>query len=318
MSTAALITHQARYRLVLISGPEKGTTYQLLSPQISIGRSEENDIILKDPRCSRKHAVLEITDEGVEVTDVSQKNAITFNKQKRDKALLTHGAVFTIGSTEIRLEMSAPQSVPQTIPSSDMISEATSIAFAPAKSPPQRPRTARAPRKNMTFYYIVIGLVLLGLWLFWPTKKKVKDDVPIQTDESVDSTIQDFRSKQQMLKKQMNTSPQYKEAQSLYLQGFRDYRKGQYGRAIEEFRAALSIYPDHALATRYLKMARKQLDETVQMSMIEGRQYRERNMFKRCVASFDIAMTLLGDPNNRIFKEAKEIRDECALHLGEE
>jgi len=311
MSAQALPSHRAQFRVVILNGPDKGTSYQLLSDEVSIGRGHDNDIVVNDSRCSRKHAVLTLTDEGVEISDLSNKNQITFNEQKRERALLTNGSVFTLGITQFRLE-TTESALPKPVPISP---EATRVMPFPTIPQPIPTRPPRGPKRNMTFYYLIVGIALGLGWLLWPSHKPPAENTPVQSDDQIESTIQDFRSKEEILRKQINDSPQYKEAQALYLQGFRDYRKGQFELAIEEFRAALSIYPDHQLANRYLKLARRRLDEEIQQSIIEGRQFRERNMFRRCVASFDIAMSFLKDPNNLTYREAKEMRDECALHL---
>src|SRR4051812_47936351 len=104
MTTKGVIT-KPQFRILIVSGPDKGTAYQLISSQIRIGREKDNDIIITDdPHLSRHHAMVNITDDQVEVIDVSQKNKITVNNEKLERAYLREGMTFMVGTTEMRLE----------------------------------------------------------------------------------------------------------------------------------------------------------------------------------------------------------------------
>ena len=62
-----------------------------------------------------------------------------------------------------------------------------------------------------------------------------------------------LREAAQMQRKN-NLTPTFeiRQAQENYIKGFRDFKKGQYERALESFQACLALYPDHiafAIAT---------------------------------------------------------------------
>ncbi len=334
MTTAPLLRPEFRFRIVIMNGPDKGTAYKLLANRVSLGRGDDNDIVINDPKCSRQHAVLEIQNGEVEIIDVSHKNMIMVDSQKFSQTKLTTGGTFTIGATNIRVELDAQddQQMDQFTASVAVPRPMASAPIAPLISMPQQaspnleptrvynkpnlgsPRKHKAKRSPT--FYVIVGLIgALIIWIVMSHGPHKPQDIPITTDAQVESTIKAFEKRDQELLRQTQLTPQQRQAQIYYLEGFRDYGKGQYGPAITEFRAALSMNPQYELAGRYLRMAQMQQDRMIQEDMIAGRQYHNRGSYQLCVASFDIVMTTLNDPNNLTYREAKAIRDECALRL---
>jgi len=68
---------------------------------LTLGRSNENDISVDDPEMSRKHAVLKRTREGCTVEDMGTSNGTAVNGQTVARAVLKHGDVVKIGEVEI-------------------------------------------------------------------------------------------------------------------------------------------------------------------------------------------------------------------------
>ena len=332
MNTATLMRPDSLYRIVILNGPDKGTSYKVLAGRVSLGRGHDNDVVINDPKCSRQHAILEIRNGEVEIIDVSHKNMIMVDSQKFSQTKLTTGGTFTIGATNIRVELD-PESrepddqtaaVPATRPLVAPVAsspaptrpafsrplDSTRIYNKPAPAP-RRPKPKRSP----TFYVILALIGALVIWIITSHSSRKSHEIPIATNAQVESTIKAFQKKDQELLRRTQLTPQEKQAQIYYLEGFRDFRKGQDGPAITEFRAALSMNPQFELASRYLRMAQMQQDRMIEEDMIAGRQYHDRGMYQLCVASFDIVMTTLNDPNNLTYREAKAIREECALRL---
>ena len=117
--------------------------------------------------------------------------------------------------------------------------------------------------------------------------------------------------KQQLLSGQ--NSMQYKAAQENYVKGFRDYRQGQYARAIQSFQAALSFYPNHELARKYILLAQRKFDEMVNYNMSQGRKYYQKQNYKMCQSAFANVMVMLKDSTKPKYIEAKQLFDECNL-----
>ena len=79
------------FRLVCLTGGNKGESYVLLGNRIVIGRSEKADIRLNDTKASREHA--EVTKVGNDwvATDLGSQNGIVVNDKKITQKALTEG-----------------------------------------------------------------------------------------------------------------------------------------------------------------------------------------------------------------------------------
>jgi adenylate cyclase len=60
----------------------KNFVFELIRPEITIGRELKNDLILDDPRVSRTHAIVRKTDAGVTLCDLGSGNGTFVNGQR--------------------------------------------------------------------------------------------------------------------------------------------------------------------------------------------------------------------------------------------
>lgn len=81
-----------------------------ISNDCTVGR-EGTEILLADPRCSRKHANLEVTEEGIYVHDLGSRNGIVVNGRKVLSVFLCPGDAMTIGATVLRVAKANDQVV---------------------------------------------------------------------------------------------------------------------------------------------------------------------------------------------------------------
>lgn len=100
----ALVEHFTRpVPSLLISGSDGAARrFELTSPSVSLGRGEDNDIVIEDPAISRRHLVFRQDAAGVSVEDCGSRNGTLFNGAPLTKAALTHGAEMQIGECLIR------------------------------------------------------------------------------------------------------------------------------------------------------------------------------------------------------------------------
>ena len=78
----------------------------LLGPQpLTVGRSNENDIPLADPRVSRFHVRFEAVDEGFRLVDVGSQNGTLRNGLRVRKAILVPGDVIKVGAATMVFEV---------------------------------------------------------------------------------------------------------------------------------------------------------------------------------------------------------------------
>ncbi len=95
-------------RLVVVKSPvlDQGAGYKLNSAPLTIGRGEQNDVLLgSDEFASARHARVEQRPDGAWVEDVGSTNGTYVNELKLTRPRrLAAGDVLRVGSTELRYE----------------------------------------------------------------------------------------------------------------------------------------------------------------------------------------------------------------------
>jgi len=312
MSQLAL-QQKAKYSIKVMTGPHKNDEYQILSTKITIGRNEDNDIVLSsDPKVSRNHVDIQISSAGILIINTSKNSKLRVNGKNVDRAELTNNSIIVIGSTKIKF-------------TAELLIASAPYPLAPyngaAGSPSPNPHLAEASVKeakksNILFISVISIIVIVGAVVFSGGKKEFTPlDVQSESDieKSIETTDQlrieetkDFKSKG------LNTK-EFKEAQSNYIKGFRDFKKGQYERAISSFHACLSLYPKHLLCQRYQKLSYKKHEELIQYNMMLGKKYFDQGQYKACRATFRNAMIMINDRSGKLYEEARANYKLCAL-----
>ncbi len=92
------------FQLVICNGPEKGRTVELPPGKtLVLGRGEDCDVQLADPRASRVHCKLQVSDDGVVLADAGSTWGTRLNGSPvKDQQRLKAGDVFELGETQIR------------------------------------------------------------------------------------------------------------------------------------------------------------------------------------------------------------------------
>ena len=311
------------YALRVIEGQQAGERFVLNEQQSTIGRGLQNAIVIQDPRASREHASLECTPKGLMVRNLSSQTLLV-NGVQTNGGLLGHGAVITIGDTHLQFEftVSAPQVIAPPSQSLNLQSAAPrGLAPAPRVAPSQPTLSASPYQSKVSFdsagstdagkrnFYILIGaIVLIGAWLFSGAQGQKKEGVKLGNEERSLEEVKSIheRAQQLLAKKERDgrNTPTYQMAQSSYVRGLRDYREGNFKRAIAAFDATLALHIDHALARRYKELARLKLDQQIQSAILEARKQYERQHFKQALGSYRQVLPLIDDKNSATFKEA--------------
>ncbi len=109
----------------------------LVRPIISIGRMEDNDIVISDPQASRHHAIFRWAPGGYEVVDLTSINGTYLQGQPlHGSAPLNPGDVVRIGGTEFTL---------QALQQADLDQMSVPAPSARSAGPMQRNPAAEAP-----------------------------------------------------------------------------------------------------------------------------------------------------------------------------
>ena len=86
-------------RLKVQGGPDTGRTIQLSEGVTMIGRAETNDIVVRETRVSRQHAVIRGQRDGYWIQDLSSSNGTFVNGQEvhAEGRRLRHGDRIGLG-----------------------------------------------------------------------------------------------------------------------------------------------------------------------------------------------------------------------------
>lgn len=276
------------YRLVCLTGTAKGESYILSGNRIVIGRGDKTDIKLNDTKASREH--VEITRVGGQwiATDLGSQNGIVVNEKKVTQAQLNEGDKIIIGQTVLKfakVEVSAKNK------SNKENSVESDLSGAGKKS--LVPLIAIAG--------VAIYLFLSGEESSNPQTQKSKNN----SGSSYQDVSSDYLA--QLQKRQANEDKAVKEKlNAIYQRGLREFREGNYFRAIAEFNLALMISPGDPYAEFHLRKTKEKLDKSIEELTIRAQRDEGALKFNSAIVSYcSIIRLLYTVPEDERYKNAE-------------
>lgn len=119
--------------------PGSGSRRIGLAPRLEFGR-ESGDVIVADPAVSRRHLLLEVTEEAWYASDLGSSNGTVVNGKRIDgRIMLSPGDEIRIGDTRITVG-DAPEPREPSKPPAPAPSETVRLDAPPAPTPPIDPR----------------------------------------------------------------------------------------------------------------------------------------------------------------------------------
>jgi pSer/pThr/pTyr-binding forkhead associated (FHA) protein len=149
----------ASYKLIMQSGPTKGTTYPLEKAEIFIGRDLSNDLVINDPEVSRRQVRIFLQGAGYVIEDQGSTNGTSVSGQKlmgpytlRPGDLITFGEHINILVEATQTDSDAPVvsgrpitsetlMSPEPVPTPYIAPQAMPVTpqYAPRPAPPAQP-----------------------------------------------------------------------------------------------------------------------------------------------------------------------------------
>ncbi|MBI2606598.1 MAG: FHA domain-containing protein [Deltaproteobacteria bacterium] len=321
-------------RLRVLAGPDHGTLFIVQGTRVSIGRGEDNDVVLTDMKSSRRHAEILLQPQGALVADIGSTHGISVNGKvfggtaagaARQLPLKTGDK---IGVGESVLEFIATEAAGATrvftVPPQPTVRAAGTgssgyTQFIP-KPRPEPAAEAREPAAKNTFFernrkilYLIGALVIVATLL--PSveqkqrKKKAAYNEPAEIEaERAVSSIQP----PQLDAASVKSSEQY------FREGFREFRAGNFTRAKSAFETALQVNPGHPLAAVYLGNTTKAMEGEAKTLIDDARKDEEANRLSGARAKYDAVKRLYQrDTSNPRYKEAEVRSDELEKRIKE-
>ncbi|MBI3608452.1 MAG: FHA domain-containing protein [Nitrospirae bacterium] len=88
--------------LLIVGSNGAARRYELTAPTVTLGRSEENDLVIEDPAISRRHLIFRQDAKGFSVEDCGSRNGTLCNGAPLTQTQLNHGAELQMGTCLIR------------------------------------------------------------------------------------------------------------------------------------------------------------------------------------------------------------------------
>ena len=91
--------------LAIESGPDAGHTHRAADHAVRLGRSPDNDVILRDPATSGHHARLERRGDQFWIVDLGSTNGTFVNGEAIQEKQLNHGDRLTLGQNSVHFAL---------------------------------------------------------------------------------------------------------------------------------------------------------------------------------------------------------------------
>jgi pSer/pThr/pTyr-binding forkhead associated (FHA) protein len=326
-------------RLKILRGPDLGVTFVVRGSKVSIGRGEENDVVLTDMRASRKHCEIYFSNGTWNVQDAGSANGIAINgKPGRSAAIKTRDTI-GLGETVIEFASAEAGTLMLVSPPSNLRQleaeqanldrqrarvQAMSQLGGLAKNQPKvdrlqgglapaAPQTAgaagsgeRDPKKMLLI--AVVGVVAYFVFFADNGSKPAAHAKP--KPAAVDDKSSLLGDAKGLPVDFGDGESVTKSAELFFKTGFREYRMGNYLRAKLQFENALQIDPDHRLSKIYLQNSENRIDEDVKKHLEFGRKNLNAGKLSEAKGDFETVMRLLyRDPQNPAYIEAHDQLD---------
>lgn len=295
------------YRLVCLTGKNKGVAYILNGNRVVLGRSEKANVRVHDIKSSREHAEIAKVGKDFVITDLASQNGVVVNDLKIKQHVLGLNDKIIIGQTVYKFGALEVKPQPkEEVP--DFVEEERERDEAEEKE----------PKSKLTLILLVVAV--LALVLLFSGEEEAKDGAKSQSQSQykVNELSDPFIA---TLKKKKGESKKNKEKLDIYFQkGLREFREGNYFRAISEFEHALSWSPNDGLAQFYLRKTKEALDQSIEEIFIKSKRDEESLKYRSAIVSYcGILRLLYRYPEDERYKNAKESvrRLEAKLGLAE-
>lgn len=95
----------AQAELTIESGPDAGHKYRANDKAVRLGRSPDNDVILRDPATSGHHARLERRGDAFWLVDLGSTNGTFVNGESVQERQLNNGDRLTVGQNSVQFTL---------------------------------------------------------------------------------------------------------------------------------------------------------------------------------------------------------------------
>lgn len=324
--------------LELLSGTEKGKRIDIKGTRLSLGRAEDNDIVVLAEGVSRRHAFMAMSDGDWFIRDNESKNGVLINGEKFRESWLANGDIVALGDFVFKFHFpkieGSPYGNPSNLPGNlspngefGAISDGAggmglgAPGVAGGLGPVAVPGSGPKPVNRRLIVYGVVAIGLVAMLMMPKSDDTAKPEG--EPESASEKLARDFEVatapkdkldpkkklpigiEDPLLKKAEQdmagldwSDSSLQQSELFFRRGQRDYLAKNHHRAIEAFQTALSLYSGHALAERYLRHAIAEAEAQAKKSMGMGVQYFEALQYARAIYHFREAIQLMAHRPN--------------------
>jgi hypothetical protein len=307
------------YRLLCMTGKNKGISYYLKGKRAVVGRSENADVHLDDVKSSREHAELTYINNSYMVTDLGSQNGIIVNDLKINQHRLEDGDKIIIGSTVLKFNILKIENNLSLVSEDDdddddeLDEEEESPKSISGKK--KKKTTASKDKKSNNRLLIYGVLIIIVVIVFLPqdeTSQQPKDET-----STINRVNQGAVFEAGVTSMQEGDREQDKKLNAVLHRGLREFREGNYFRAMEEFKFALVMSPNHGRATFYLNRTLQRLDEEIELNFFKARQEADALRYEAAIVSYCSILRLISDfEQDQRYQQAKTEIEDLSKRMG--
>jgi pSer/pThr/pTyr-binding forkhead associated (FHA) protein len=310
-------------RLKVVQGPDAGAVYVITAARATLGRGEENDIMVSDLKASRRHAEFALEAGGWSVKDLGSVNGLMHNGKPTRGVRIATGDTLVFGETTLEflaaeagtLMLVAPPRDPQSLPEPLSVEAAAQLAADNAlEEQRQRVRglavaqaslpnaggagAAKPGSRRLLLYGAAAAAVLLMFF---------NDDEPAQKSGEKKKDGKTAVDLSKFLPPGSNDPVTTKMVEQFFKAGFREYMAGNYIRAKTQFETVLQMSPGHPMATLYKKNCEIEMEAQIKSHLIGGKRGIASGRLKAARGHYESVMrALYYDQGNPAYIEARD------------
>ena len=275
-------------RLKVVKGADYGFTFILLSTVASIGRGEDNDVVLSDLKASRHHCELSLGPGGWTLKDSGSANGVILNGGIVKNGLLKNKDTILVGETTLEFFSSEVNTQILISPPKiglDAVLEARGLDYQQKRLQSMTTfggkysgaggvsrNSSPASKVRALSLIAVVGIIV---FYFSENPDKIPDKLKrFRRFQRVQKTAQQDEPERNIanILTSSEASPEVKaSAEKFFKLGFREFREKNYLRARKNFETALSIHRGYKLAEVYRMNAEDAIDKEVTYHLRTGK-----------------------------------------------
>jgi hypothetical protein len=267
------------YRLLCMTGPNKGLSYFMSADRIVMGRDKGCEIVVLDAKSSREHAELKKIGDEYIISDLGSNNGLVVGNRKITQKQLSDGDSIVIGKTVYKYSIVL-------VGATDGLVDGENGERPDLDSNEDSPADGK---KKSRLFVMLFLVVLLGMFLFDDSdsgRKKSKKSLAPKNITTEFANI--IRKKIQEEDREIED-----KLQVVIHRGLREYREGNYFRSIAEFNLALVLSPNDGRASFYLNKAKQALDEEIEERFLRAKQEADALKYESSIITYCSVVRLL-------------------------